>query len=104
MNTFPNSKHEPKYPTARQIRRACNRELYRTIKKLKIWIPPEQIVQAEELYFRRVVMNLPWIVEHGSNHKLLADWWAENVCPEIAKLWNVDADVLERAFRDAFGG
>lgn len=104
MTSKQNEKHAQSYPSVRQIRRACNRELYRTIKRLKIWIPPEQVVKAEELYFRKVILNLPWIVENGSNRKALADWWTEHVCPEIAKLWNVEAAVLERAFREAFGG
>jgi toxin CptA len=97
-------KHAQTYPSARKIRRSCNRELYRTIKKLKIWIPPAQLIEAENLYFRKVVLNLPWIVENGSNRKALADWWAENVGPEIAALWNVEPSELERAFREAFGG
>jgi len=51
-----------------------------------------------------VVLNLPWIVEHASNRKALADWWAERVGPDIAALWNVEPAVLEKAFREAFGG
>jgi toxin CptA len=104
MQNNPREKHAQPYPTARQIRRSCNRELYRTMKKLKIWIPPEQIIKAEELYFKKVVLNLPWIVEHASNRKALADWWAERVGPDIAALWNVEPAVLEKAFREAFGG
>lgn len=99
-----NEKHNKPLPNARKVRRACNRELYRTIKRLKIWIPPEQIVKAEELYFKKVLLNLPWIVENGSNRKGLADWWEENVCPEIAPLWNVEPQILAKAFREAFGG
>lgn len=97
-------KHKKPLPTARQIRRSCNKELYRTIKRLKIWIPPEQLEAAEEYYFHKVVRNLLWIVENGSNRKLLADWWEENVCPEIARMWNVEPKELAAAFRDAFGG
>lgn len=99
-----NENHNKPLPKARSIRRACNRELYRTIKKLKIWIPPGQIVKAEELYYKRVLLHLPWIVENGSNRKALSDWWEEQVCPEIASLWNVEPRVLAKAFREAFGG
>jgi hypothetical protein len=97
-------KHEKPLPTARGIRRSCNKELYRTIKRLKMWIPPEQLKTAEDLYFKKVVLNLPFIVENGSNRKLLSDWWEEHVCPEIAELWNVSPDRLAYAFRDGFGG
>jgi hypothetical protein len=104
VNRQQNLKHKQNYPTARKIRRSCNKELYRTMKKLKLWVPQEQLSQAEELYFNKVVMNLPWIVEHGSNRKMLADWWEANVCPDIAGLWNVDSPTLAKAFRDSFGG
>jgi trehalose-6-phosphatase len=97
-------KHNKDYPSARQIRRACNKELYRTIKKLKIWISPARVVEAEELYFKTVLMNLPFIVENGSNRKRLSDWWEENVCAEIAALWNVECEALAHAFRHQFGG
>jgi toxin CptA len=97
-------KHAPSYPTARKIRRACNKELFRTIKRLKKWIAPDLVKQAEELYFKKVVLHLPWIVENESNRKALCDWWDKNVCPEIAALWEVEPAVLGKAFRDAFGG
>ena len=97
-------KHNQNLPTLRKIRRACNNELYRTVKRLKVWIPPAQLAEAEELYLKKVVLNLQFIAENGSNRKLLADWWEENVCPEIASLWNVEPSALARAFRDAFGG
>lgn len=97
-------KHERPYPTARGIRRSCNKELYRTIKRLKIWVPPAQLLEAEQLYYKKVALNLPFIVENGSNRKVLADWWEENVCEEIAKLWNVEPKDLAEAFREAFGG
>lgn len=99
-----NEKHSSQLPTLRKIRRACNNELYRTIKRLKIWVPPAQIEEAEKLYLSKVVQNLPYISEHSSNRKLLSDWFAEHVCREIAELWNVEPDQLERAFREAFGG
>ncbi|ALS26540.1 dehydrogenase [Paenibacillus cisolokensis] len=97
-------KYQAGYPTARKIRRACNQELYRTVKRLKKWIPKERIQQAEKLYFQKVTLNLPWIYEHYSNRKALADWWDENVSGEIAELWEVDRAKLCAAFREAFGG
>ncbi len=99
-----NEKHNFQFPTARKIRRACNRELYRTVKRLKMWIPPEQMEAAEDLYFKKVAAHVQWITENGSNRKALADWWEEHVCPEIAELWNVEAPKLAMAFREAFGG
>lgn len=103
MNTS-NEKHEQGLPTLRKIRRACNRELYRTIKRLKIWVPPAQLAEAEELYVKKVVLHLTFIAENSSNRKRLCDWWEENVASDIAALWNVDRDELVRAFRSAFGG
>ncbi|WJH37077.1 dehydrogenase [Paenibacillus sp. CC-CFT747] len=91
-------------PSARKIRRACSKELYRTIKRLKVWIPPEQVLQAEELYYKKVILNLPFIVENGSNRKLLADWFEENAASDIAKLWNLEPGAVASAFRNAFGG
>lgn len=99
-----NEKHDQNLPTLRKIRRACNKELYRTVKRLKIWVPPAKLAEAEELYLKKVVLNLPFIAENGSNRKLLSDWWDENVCPDIAALWDVEPAALARAFRDAFGG
>jgi toxin CptA len=97
-------KHNQNLPTLRKIRRACNKELYRTVKRLKIWIPPAQLAEAEKLYLKKVVLNLQFIAENSSNRKLLSNWWDENVCQEIATLWNVEPADLSRAFRDAFGG
>jgi toxin CptA len=97
-------KHRSDYPTARNIRRACHTELYRTAKRLKIRILPEQLNQAKERYAAKVFHNLPWIYEHQSNRKKLADWWEEAVSPEIAELWEVDRGKLCEAFRNAFGG
>ncbi|XEC97717.1 dehydrogenase [Paenibacillus tarimensis] len=99
-----NVKHQPNYPTARKIRRACSNELYRTVKRLKVWIPPEKVAEAENIYFKKVILNLQWITENHSNRKLLSDWWDENVSAEIAELWNVERSRLCGAFRDAFGG
>ncbi|MDF2669240.1 MAG: dehydrogenase [Paenibacillus sp.] len=99
-----NEKHNAALPTLRKLRRACNNELYRTVKRMKIWIPPAQLVEAEDLYLKKVVFNLQFIVDNGSNRKLLSDWWEENVCPEIAELWNVEPKQLSASFREAFGG
>lgn len=99
-----NAKHEKQLPSLRLIRRTCNRELYRTIKRLRIHVPAGPLAQAEELYFRKVALNLQWITENGSNRKLLSDWWEREVCPDIAGLWNVEPQPLARAFREAFGG
>jgi hypothetical protein len=99
-----NEKHNPQYPNARAIRRACSKELYRTVKRLKTWISPELMKQAEEKYFKQVVLNLPVIVEMQSNRKAQADWWQEHVSSEIAELWQVEPAVLNRAFRDGYGG
>lgn len=97
-------KHNANLPTLRKIRRACNKELYRTMKRLKIWVPPAQLDEAEQLYLKKVVLNLPFIAENSSNRKLLSDWWEQNVCEDIAKLWNVEPADLAKAFREAFGG
>lgn len=99
----PNPKHNANYPTARKIRRSCGNELYRTAKRLKVYIPPDKLEAAEQLYFKKVAANLPYIFEHQSNRKLLADWWEEQVSGEIAELWQVEKTVLTQAFREAFG-
>ncbi|MCU6796246.1 dehydrogenase [Paenibacillus sp. WQ 127069] len=99
-----NVKHDQDYPTARKIRRSCSREMFRTRKKLGQYITPELVKQADELYFKKVILNLPWIVANGSNRRVLSDWWEEQVAPEIAELWKVDLVVLSKAFRDSFGG
>jgi len=92
------------YPTARKIRRACSNELYRTMKRLKIWLPKEKIEEAEKVYFKKVAFNLQWIVEHHSNRKAQADWWEQNVSAEIAELWGVEQKRLCTAFREAYCG
>lgn len=97
-------KHNKRLPNQRSIRRACRRELERTIKRLKQRIPTSQVDEATKLYFQKVILNLPFILEHQSNRKVQADWWEEHVAPEIAQLWNVDQDRLARAFRQAYGG
>jgi hypothetical protein len=102
MSHYTNEKHTNPLPSLRHIRRACQRELYRTVKRLNTHITPDLIIEAEKLYLRKVVLNLVWIHENGSRRKLLADWWCEQVCPEIAVLWNIEPQVLAKAFRDAF--
>ena len=97
-------KHTAGHPTARKIRRACSNELYRTAKRMKVWISKEKIDQAEAIYFKKVILNLTWIVENESNRKVQSDWWDENVSAEIAELWEVDRSKLCAAFREAFGG
>lgn len=97
-------KHNADYPTARKIRRACSNELYRTVKRLKVWVPKEKMEQAEALYCKKVFLNLQWIFEHQSNRKAQADWWEENCSAEIAELLNVDREKLCAAFREAYGG
>jgi hypothetical protein len=104
MKSFSNEKHTQPLPSLRRIRRACQRELYRTVKKLKTFINDEQMKAGEQIYTRKVVLNLPWIAENGSNRKKLADWWEEHVCADIAQLWNVESSVLAKAFRDSFDG
>jgi hypothetical protein len=91
-------------PSARKIKRTCNKELYRTVKRLNTWIPAEQITKAEQFYYRKVILHLQWIAENGKQRKKLADWWEEHCCAEIAELWDVDQEKLAKAFRDAFGG
>lgn len=97
-------KHSAGHPSARKIRRACSNELYRTMKRLKVWIPKDKMDLAEALYYKKVILNLPWIVEHQSNRKVQSDWWDDNVSFEIAELWNVDRTALCSAFREAYGG
>ncbi|NIK78373.1 toxin CptA [Paenibacillus castaneae] len=97
-------KHNAGYPTARKIRRACSNELYRTVKRMKLWISKDMMDQAEAIYFKKVILNLTWVIENESNRKAQADWWDENVGPEIAELWKVDREKLCSAFREAFGG
>lgn len=103
-NSQRNAKHEKPLPNARQIRRSCQKELYRTIKRLRTYITPELVRRGEELYFKKVIGNLIWIVENGSNRRLLADWWEKEVCPSLAKLWQVEEEELAGAFRNSFGG
>jgi toxin CptA len=98
------AKHQATLPTPRSIRRACGKELYRTLKRLKQHVPEEKMQEAVDRYYRRVIENLEWIAQNHDNRRRLADWWDESVSGEIAELWSVDRDRLCRAFRDAFGG
>ncbi|MEC0093245.1 dehydrogenase [Paenibacillus macquariensis] len=91
-------------PTPRGIRRACSKELYRTLKRMKTHIPAPLLKQGEELYYRKVIGKLIWIHENSSNRKLLYQWWESDVSEELATLWEVDQGKLCLAFRDAFGG
>ncbi|MDQ0495052.1 hypothetical protein QOZ95_003230 [Paenibacillus brasilensis] len=91
-------------PTARGIRRACSKELYRARKRLPVHIASDLVKQGEELYCRKVIGHLIWIAENRSNRKLLCDWWDEDVSEELATLWKVDRDALCTAFRSAYGG
>ncbi|MGG4480167.1 dehydrogenase [Paenibacillus illinoisensis] len=93
-----------KLPSARGIRRACSKELYRTAKRLKVYISPDQMKQAEELYYGKVIANLLWIGENRDNRKKLCEWWNNDVSADIASLWNVDIEPLQAAFQQAFGG
>lgn len=97
-------KHNTGLPTARKIRRACSNELYRTVKRMKLWVSKEKMDEAERIYTKKVLLNLIWIVEHQSNRKVQADWWDENVSSDIAALWEVDRDMLCTAFRESYGG
>lgn len=102
MNSTP--KHTAQLPSPRHIRRACSRELYRTLKRLNVYVAADRIEQAEKVYYEKVIGNLLWIYEHRDNRKKQAEWWAEAVAPDIAELWNVDCGALARAFRDGFVG
>ncbi|MFS0727104.1 dehydrogenase [Paenibacillus sp. 1P07SE] len=104
MKTPPRAQTSPDLPTARKIKRACSKELYRTVKRLDRWIPPALVEQAEQIYIRKVMLNLIWIHENRSNRKLLCDWWDEQLSEEIAALWGIDREQLAAAFRHAFGG
>jgi toxin CptA len=102
MKYLSNEKHNKPLPSLRHIRRSCQRELYRTVKKLNTYINDDQLKAAEQIYLRKVVLHLPWISENGSHRKRLADWWEEQVCADIASIWNVETHTLARAFRDSF--
>ncbi|WP_433944084.1 dehydrogenase [Paenibacillus sp. SN-8-1] len=97
-------KHKSALPSPRKIRRGCSKELYRTVKRMKTYIPEAKIKEGEDIYYRKVIGNLLWIHENSSNRKVLANWWDEQVSGELAALWEVDRTKLCEAFRDAFGG
>lgn len=52
MNNKP-GKHASPLPTPRKIRRGCSKELYRTVKRLGVYIPEERIREGEELYYKK---------------------------------------------------
>ena len=95
--------HQPDLPTARSIRRTCKSELYRTIKRMKVWIPEHKIKEAEKVYFQKVAANLIWIHEHRSNRKKQVEWWEANVCDELVSILEVDRDRFVEAFKTAYG-
>lgn len=100
----PRERHHDPLPSARKIRRACQNELYRTVKRMKVYISDALMKQGEELYVKKVIGNLVWIHENGDNRKVLTDWWEEAVSEELAALWQVDKHQLTECFRKAFGG
>ncbi|WP_281889703.1 dehydrogenase [Paenibacillus sp. YYML68] len=104
MNSGNKMKHQKPVPSVRQIRRTCSRELYRARKRIGRYVTPEAIREADDIYFKKVLAHLMYIVENGSNRKLLADWFDEHVCGEVAVLYGVEEAVLSKAFRDSFGG
>lgn len=95
--------HQPDLPTARNIRRTCNSELYRTIKRMKVWIPEHKVKAAEKVYFQKVASNLIWIHEHRSNRKKQVEWWETNVCDELVNILEVDRNQFVAAFKAAYG-
>lgn len=97
-------RHRSPLPTARKIRRSCQHELYRAVKRMKLYLPEDLLQQGEKLYTDKVFANMIWIHENGSNRMLLADWFDEAVSAELAELWNVDREKLTAAFRHTFGG
>ncbi|WP_420488668.1 dehydrogenase [Paenibacillus arenosi] len=100
----PKERHTTPLPSMRKIRRACATELYRTVKRMNVYIPAPLVEQGEQLYVKKVVANLLFVHEHGQNRKKLCDWWDEHVAPELSELWNVDIEKLKQNFRHTFGG
>jgi len=96
--------HSPQLPTARKIRRSCQAELYRTIKRLKVYIPPEKVEEAETIYYKKVANHAVWLHEHRSNRKKQVEWWEENVCDDLVAVLEVDRTAFANAFREAYGG
>jgi len=95
--------HQPELPTARSIRRTCQSELYRTIKRMKVWIPEHKVKVAEKLYFQKVASNLIWIHENRSNRKKQVEWWESSVCDELVAILEVDRKQFVEAFKAAYG-
>lgn len=95
--------HNPELPTARSIRRTCQTELYRTIKRMKVYIAPDKLKQAEQHYFKKVASNIVWIHENRSNRKKQVEWWEENVLDELVVILEVDREKFAKAFRTSYG-
>ncbi|MGZ9587302.1 dehydrogenase [Paenibacillus marinisediminis] len=100
----PNERHASPLPSVRKIRRSCQNELYRTVKRMKVYISEDLLKQGEQLYTKKVIGNLMWIHENSNNRKLLADWFDEAVSEDLAELWQVDRVQLSGHFRHTFGG
>lgn len=98
------TQHNPELPTARSIRRACQTEIYRTIKRMKVYIAPDKLKQAEQLYYKKVASNLVWIHENRSNRKIQVEWWEENVLDDLVAILEVDREKFAHAFRTSYGG
>lgn len=96
--------NSPELPTARKIRRSCQAELYRTLKRLKVYIPPQKLKEAEQLYFKKVASHAVWLHENRNNRKKQMDWWDENVCEELVAVLEVDRDQFAAAFRASYVG
>ncbi|GIP15766.1 hypothetical protein J40TS1_14080 [Paenibacillus montaniterrae] len=95
---------QPELPKARNIRRTCQSELYRAIKRMKVWIPEDKVKAAEKLYFQKVAANLVWIHENRSNRQKQLEWWEAHVCDELVAILEVDRQRFADAFKDAYGG
>ena len=46
-------KHAAALPSARKIKRACENELYRTVKRLGAYIPKEKLELAQNFMYRK---------------------------------------------------
>lgn len=103
MMKHPTASHQVQLPTARSVRRACQSELYRAIKRMKVWIPEEKLKAAEKLYFKKVAANLVWIHENRSNRRMQIEWWENHVCDELVAILEVDRRRFVEAFKAAYG-
>jgi len=96
--------HRPEYPSARKIRRSCQTELYRTIKKMKVWVDPDKVEKANQFYYQKVVQNSVWIHENRANRKKQVEWWESHCCDEMASILEVNREALAIAFRASYIG